>query len=91
MGKSCGNAPLQIHVLPLLRSNEEFLSHAYEASRTNIAQWGIKGYSAFSNLSLFDNLGGFTVDLMHCIDRGVTGCLLNLWFTPSIPLFPTTI
>ena len=70
-------------VQPILRTHEGLLNDASIASSNGEAYFGVKGLSPLHEMPFYNLVEGFTVDLMHCVDRGVMRSLLHLWFHAS--------
>ena len=45
---------------------------------------GIKGYTPFMELTMFNMINGFVVDVMHCVYLGIMRQLCSLWFDSEI-------
>ena len=66
------------------RTSDSYVIDLSTAISTNKPYRGIKGKSALSSLSDFENpLGSTNIDYMHSLLYGVVGKLFDLWFSPE--------
>ena len=65
----------------LRRTHAEFLADAKAAISEEKAVRGVKGSCWFAGLQYYDMVKGTAVDYMHCVLKGVTKSLLNMWFS----------
>ena len=65
----------------LRRTHAEFLADAKAAISEGKAVRGVKGSCWFAGLQYYDMVKGTAVDYMHCVLKGVTKSLLNMWFS----------
>ena len=88
LGKKGGH----VHAFPFKQKNVKGPSRTHPQCLANaravVSQGklvqGVKGPCWFAGLQYYDLVKGTAVDYMHCVLKGVTKSLINLWFSTSL-------
>lgn len=66
---------------PSLRTHDEYLKDAINATKLHKIVRGVKGLTVLSKIPSFDCIWNFPLEYMHTIILGVTQQMLNMWIS----------